>query len=183
MADELYRFSSDVAFKRGLTMGRNILIHGQNGCGKTEALRGFERWFNRVRIPVIGPVTQIEAEGDWAGAQQATIPDGCFVHWPAVVRGFKEKEFLTIRHLECDYFATIDDIGAEHDPSGFGQEELYLILSRREFMHTIVTTNISPSRLHERFERRIVSRLFRNFTHISLGDVPDWASVKHRFAA
>jgi DNA replication protein DnaC len=74
--------------------------------------------------------------------------------------------------------AIIDDIGAEHDPSGYGREQLYLILSRREFRWNIITTNLNPSGWHERIERRIASRLYRNADHLDMSNVPDFSTVQ-----
>jgi hypothetical protein len=38
----------------------------------------------------------------------------------------------------------IDDLGAGHDPSGVGTDKLCQVLSRREEMWTLITTNIMP---------------------------------------
>lgn len=166
MADELYRFCQDVYYpKYG---GRALVLYGPNGCGKTHAARAFKRWFESVRM-AIGPVAVQTEDG-----MEAMLPNCCYRMWPAVVDGFKRDQWLVTDYLESEYLTIIDDIGAEHDPSGFGMEKLYLILSRREFKRTILTTNFPPAEWDRKFERRVASRLFRNTTLIDLSKVMDF---------
>ena len=170
MAHELYRYSSDLFHKR---QGRGLIIYGANGCGKSMAQRLMLKWFNHVRMNV-GPVLTKDQEGQ----DEAMIPNAVNVLWPEIVDGFKQEQWLIVNTLQNEYFVGLDDIGAEHDPSQIGAEKLYLILSRREFKFTIITTNVEVSDWQNRFERRIASRLFRNFTHIDLSGVPDYATIK-----
>lgn len=166
MADALYSFGYDVFHSP--KSGRMLVIYGPNGCGKTHGARRFKAWFDTIRL-AIGPVCTTTEEGE-----EALIPNCCYRMWPAVVKGFKQDQFLITDYLANEYLTMIDDIGAEHDPSKYGLEQLYLILSRREKKFTIITTNISPEQWEARFERRIASRMFRNSTHIDLTQVPDY---------
>lgn len=101
-----------------------------------------------------------------------------YAHWPSVIDEFqKTQDIAVIEELNICSVAIIDDIGAEHDPSGFGREQLYLILSRREFRWNVISTNFPPEEWHNKFERRIASRLFRNAEHIDLSDVPDFSTT------
>lgn len=150
-----------------------VILYGPNGCGKTHIARSVVKWFNAVRLK-IGPVM---VEGDALRESDAQLPDCTFENWPAIVAGFKRDQWLIVDALLCDYLVILDDIGAEHDPSGIGLEKLYLMLNRRENKHTLITTNYSPSEWESKFERRIASRLFRNSTHVDLSDVPDFSTL------
>jgi DNA replication protein DnaC len=169
LADEIYDCSARIFYKRKATQGRPLLIHGWTGCGKTHASRSIHAWFNAVRMS-IGPVETRNEEGEL----DAMIPDSCFVNWPEIVDGFKKDQWEIIERLKSDYLVILDDIGAEHDPSGIGQEKLCQILSRREFKHTIITTNVQPDNFDARWQQRIGSRLFRNTIEVDLRDVPDY---------
>lgn len=100
-----------------------------------------------------------------------------YAHWPSIVDGFHKQNFGSVEDLREAEMLILDDIGAEHDPSGFGREQLYLILSRREFRWNIITTNLPPSEWDNRLERRIASRLFRNAEHLDLCEVPDYSTI------
>jgi DNA replication protein DnaC len=168
MANELYSFARGVYHPKSTPHGRVVVIYGQNGCGKTHAIRAFKSWFDHVRLN-IGPQVVTTEDGE-----DAVMPDCCYRMWPAVVDGFKRDQWLIVDALMHSYLTIIDDIGAEHDPSRIGVEKLYLILSRREFKNTLITTNFPPGEWGNKFEQRIASRLFRNTTHIDLSDVPDY---------
>lgn len=170
LGDAIYEFSGRVFYKRNPGEGKLMLLCGLNGCGKTHAAKALHSWFNLVRMG-IGPVAFKNQEG----TIDAQIPNSICVNWPEVVAGFKQDQWLIVDLLCNEYFAVIDDIGGEYDPSGVGAEKLYLILSRREHKHTVITTNVSPEKFCDRFERRIASRLFRNTTEVDLFDVPDFS--------
>lgn len=167
MQQKLYDFSRSLYDRK---RGYLVIIYGRNGCAKTHSARGVKAWFNAHRLD-IGPVAVKTDEGD-----EVSIPDCCFRNWPAVVDGFKQDQWSIVDRLSSDYLTIIDDVGAEHDPSKIGLEKLYLILSRREFKHTIITTNIPDKNWETKFERRIASRLLRNSVHVDLTQVPDFNS-------
>jgi DNA replication protein DnaC len=167
LADAIYDASARLFYKRP---GKLLILCGANGSGKTHAAKALHRWFKHCRT-TIGPVATITQEGE----PDCRIPDSTYVNWPAVVAGFKQDQWLIMDALMNDYYVTLDDIGAEHDPSGIAAEKLYLILSRREHKHTLITTNVSPDQFQNRFDRRIASRLFRNSIDIDLSDVPDFS--------
>jgi DNA replication protein DnaC len=142
-----------------------VLI-GENGSGKTHIARHVRAWASAVTL-MLPPVD---------AAVGVKMPDVCMVSWPAVVDGFKQREFSVMEDLLDCSLCILDDIGAEHDPSGFGKEQLCLLLSRREFRWTLITTNIQPGAWPTVFERRIASRLVRGAEHVDLSKVPDYAS-------
>lgn len=167
MANILFEFITDVYLRQ---RGRVLILYGSNGCGKTHAVKAVRSWFNAMRT-TIGPVhrgatTEFES--------QVCLPDCNFVNWPGVVDGIKKEQWIIFENLMVDYVAIIDDLGAEHDPSGIGLEKLYLILNRREKMHTLITTNYGPELWESKFEKRITSRLFRDTIHVDLSQVPDY---------
>jgi DNA replication protein DnaC len=122
----------------------------------------------------IGPVSRGATSHEEA---ECRLADCLFVHWPSAVDGIKSDQWLVFEDCCVEYFVILDDIGAEHDPSGIGLEKLYLILNRRENMRTLITTNYSPEAWKGKFEKRIASRLFRNATHIDLSKVPDYSTL------
>lgn len=149
-----------------------LVMHGPNGCGKTKIARAIHGIFKSNRMN-IGPVHR-----DATSEQEAecSIVNCEFVHWPTAVAEIKTSQWIVFENCMVEYFVILDDIGAEHDPSGIGLEKLYLILNRRERRHTLITTNFGPGEWESKFERRIASRLFRNATHIDLSEVPDYNS-------
>ena len=154
--------------------GKTLVIFGENGSGKTRLSKLVYRWFSMVssRLPLVGR-TDIED-----GIGKLGTPWANLFHWPTLIDEF-QKHQVTIPTDEiygCN-LVVIDDIGAEHDPSFYGREQLYLVLSRREFKSTILTTNLPPDKWDEKFERRIASRLFRNAEHIDLTNVPDFSTT------
>ncbi len=153
--------------------GRVLILHGPNGCGKTMISKKINRIFRNNRMK-IGPY---HCEGDSENEPSTKIVESRFIHWPTAIDGIKQEQWMIFEQAITEYLVILDDIGAEHDPSGIGLEKLYLILNRRERMHTILTTNFPPEMWEAKFERRIASRLFRNTTHIDLSDVPDFNAV------
>lgn len=112
------------------------------------------------------------------GPEGVRLPEVVMVNWPMMVNSLKQGNWDRIDDLMRVELLVLDDVGAEHDPSKVGQEKLYLLLERREHRWTVLTSNVYPVAWPERFERRIASRLLRNFEHIDLSEVPDYNSVQ-----
>lgn len=167
LEDAIWRFCADYA--RNPARGRRMLIHGNNGAGKSHCARAVCRWANRCAIDL--PLVN--------GDEGPRLADVTFLHWPRVVDRFKppHNEWWVIDDAMRCSLLIIDDIGAEHDPSRVGIEKLYLLLERREFAWTLLTTNITPEAWEERFERRISSRFLRNFELVSVEKAPDFKSL------
>ncbi len=144
--------------------GRQLVISGHNGTGKTHVAKAVQRWVSRtghakeyVREPgVIRHVNVIL----W--------------HWPHLLDTLKNGNWDVVEDMFDVCLLIIDEMGGGHDPSQVGTDKLCQILSRRERMWTLLTTNITPSDWEERLDRRIASRLFRNSTLVDLTDVPDF---------
>lgn len=150
------------AYYKNPARGRTLVLTGENGCGKTKTAMAIHNW-----------ATFVAREHPVSGH----LPVSEFVQWPLVVDALKRKEFSIVEDLVSCELMIVDDVGAEHDPSGFGSEQLYLIMSQREFKWNIFTTNFSPEDWPKRFERRIASRLYRNAEHIDLRGVPDYSTI------
>jgi DNA replication protein DnaC len=164
-------YASCVLLARNPVRGRTCVLYGLNGVGKTHTMRCVRDWVNHTAqlMPMVVRADLDDAIG---------LASARYAHWPGVVDEFQKRQEIGIVDdlMHCN-IALIDDIGAEHDPSGFGREQLYLILSRREFKWNFISTNFPPAEWHQKFDRRIASRLFRNAEHIDLSDVPDFSTI------
>lgn len=164
---QIYDFCSE--FASNPSVGKTVVMFGSNGCGKSHILKAVMRWANaiKMRIPLV-------VDHDVSG--QVSTAVNMLVIWAEIVDGFKppRNDYQIIEDLTICTLLGIDDIGAEHDPSGIGVEKLYVMLNRREKRWNLVTTNIQPAAWRDKFESRVSSRLFRNAIHIDLSEVPDY---------
>lgn len=103
------------------------------------------------------------------------VPGSLELNWPEVVDGFKEGHYWIVDDCLTVELLTIDDLGAENDPSKNAADKLCQILSRREQLFTIITTNIAPVNWEERFDARIADRLLRNSALVDLFNVPSYS--------
>lgn len=147
--------------------GITVVIHGENGCGKSHIAKKIAYWAERIALKI--PMVNTES-----GVGLASVS---FFNWPEVVDGFKRDQWTIVDDMIESTMLILDDIGAEHDPSRVGIEKLYVVLNRREYKWNIITTNVIPALWDEKFERRIASRLFRNAKHIDLSQVPDYSTT------
>ena len=77
-------------------------------------------------------------------------------------------------------FLVIDDIGAESDryKSGEAIDKLCQILSRREGMFTVVTTNVEPSNWSALLDARVADRLLRKSVVVDMFEVPSFTDFQ-----
>jgi DNA replication protein DnaC len=168
LRDSIYTFCAGYA--NNPRRGKTVVIFGENGSGKTRTLKLVSQWAKAIAIKL--PLVNREDMDNRAG-----LPWSHFEHWPDTLSKFKSLGDLSgVQDLIQCNLAIIDDIGAGHDPSGFANEQLYLVLCRREFRWNIISTNYPPDKWDTKFERRIASRLFRNAEHIDLSGVPDYST-------
>lgn len=59
----------------------------------------------------------------------------------------------------CDLLV-IDDLGSEEFYKNVTAEYLYMTIAEREKLTTIITTNLSPAMIKDRYQERVYSRLF-----------------------
>lgn len=100
-----------------------------------------------------------------------------FRNWPKFIKLVKAGEWNAIQTLCHAELVIVDDVGAEYDPNKFATSELYELLERREHDWTVITTNVSPDKWEDRFERRVSSRFLRNTIHVALDNVHDFNSL------
>lgn len=151
--------------------GRTLVIYGENGAGKSRMAKQISRWAQRIAI-LQKPVLAKETE---KGEVRKPMVEYC--SWAEIVDGFKLDEWGKLDDLRGCELLVVDDIGAEHDPSRVGIEKLYVLLNRREFRWNVFSTNVSPAKWTEKFEKRIASRLFRNALHVDLSQVTDFSKL------
>lgn len=159
---ETGRFCADLW--RTPERGRMLVLAGSNGTGKTHCAEAVRRW-----LALVGHSKQFVKRAD-----HISYLDCLFWHWPNLLDELKNDGWDIVPDLFEATVLIIDDLGAEHDPSRVGMDKLCQVLSRREDMWTLITTNIVPSQWQQQFERRVASRLFRNTTLVDLSDVPDF---------
>jgi DNA replication protein DnaC len=86
------------------------------------------------------------------------------------------REYGILEDLFTTNTIALDDIGAEHG-SPFVSEKLCQVLSRRERLYTVVTTNIAPEHWPTKMELRVADRLMRNSVQIDLSEAESYALV------
>jgi DNA replication protein DnaC len=150
------------------SVGKRLVIYGNNGAGKSHTAKAIHRWAGAVAMNL--PLVNSEENDSMSLATSA------FVNWGRTVDRLKAGEWELIDNLLPANLLVIDDLGAEHDPSKVGMSKLYQILERREWKWTVITTNTTPDRWEEKFERRVASRLLRNTVLIDVSEVPDFNS-------
>lgn len=100
-----------------------------------------------------------------------------YYYWPQFLDQLKEGQWDLVQDAIAVPVLILDELGGGHDPSRVGVDKLCQILSKREGMWTMITTNISPSSWEETFDRRIASRFFRSSEIVDLTQVPDFSLV------
>ena len=140
------------------------MLAGHNGTGKTHCAEAVRRW-----LGLVGHGKQFIKKEDVISHLDCT-----FWHWPSLLDAFKAGAWDILPDLFDATVLIIDDLGAEHDPSGVGVDKLCQVLSRREEAWTMITTNIMPGYWQQKFDRRVASRLFRNTTLVDLSGVSDY---------
>jgi DNA replication protein DnaC len=167
--DQVFDFCVDYTKSPG--RGRTLIIHGDNGTGKSRLSRKISRWAKQVAMKLPLVVDQLGMQGNMM------VPSVHFSSWPEVVDGFKRDEWQILEDMQAATLLLVDDIGAEHDPSRIGVEKMYVLLNRREFRWNVFSTNVAPAGWVEKFERRIASRFYRNAIHVDLSGVPDFSQA------
>lgn len=146
--------------------GHLLLLAGSNGSGKTHCAEAVRRW-----LALVGHGKQYVK-----GTNCIRSLDCLFWHWPHLLDVFKNGGWDAVDDMFDATVLIIDDLGAGYDPSGVGTDKLCQVLSRREQMWTLITTNILPAAWEETFDRRVSSRFFRSSVLVDLSDVPDFNS-------
>lgn len=149
-----------------------MVLYGANGSGKSSFAKSISRWQKSIKH-LLRPIPH-PTSGEF------TTPERCFVNWAKVVDGFKNQDgngFAVIEDLRACSLLILDDLGSEYDKSSVGMEKVYTLLTDREFMWNIITTNYPPDQWSSKFESRVDSRLWRNAEHIDMRLVPDYSKI------
>jgi len=162
LEDEVGRFCAGIW--NHPQVGRLLLLAGANGTGKTHCAKAVQRWVSRV-----GHAKKYVREPGVIRHVNVIL-----WHWPHLLDTLKNGNWDVVEDMFDVCVLIIDEMGGGHDPSQVGTDKLCQILSRREHMWTLLTTNVPPEDWNEKLDRRIASRLFRNSTLIDLTEVPDF---------
>lgn len=144
-----------------------LVIVGDFGSGKTHTAKGI------YRFALSASMAAFETK-KWPGGR---FPQSLYLSWPETASKFGERNFSAMVDAFDSDLVIIDDIGAENDPWKLCADRLCQILSRREQMFTVVTTNVQPASWSERFDGRINDRLLRNSVVIDLTSVQSFAML------
>lgn len=142
-----------------------LVIVGGFGSGKTHTARAIYRFCSSAAMNAFDTK-------NWGGHK---YPESMFISWPEACNDFNDKNFnLILDAVGCE-LVVLDDIGAENDPWKVCSDKLCQILSRREKMFTVITTNIHPAEWPSKFDGRINDRLLRYSVVVDISKVPSYA--------
>jgi DNA replication protein DnaC len=147
--------------------GYRLIIHGENGAGKSHAAKAINAWAKRMAMWLPWVVNENASLG---------LATSGYYSWPQLMNEMKSGAWDNLDELYEKNLVVLDDVGADHDPSKIGVEKLYLLLERRSKKWTVITTNIRPDAWEEKFERRIASRFARNSKMVALDEVQDYST-------
>jgi len=83
------------------------------------------------------------------------------IYWPAFVQKLKAGDAYELRTDMMTWpVLFLDDIGADHDKTGYAAAELNALLGRREGKWTLLTSN-KDAQYFKELDGRIYSRLMR----------------------
>lgn len=147
-----------------------LTLLGRSGIGKTHLAMKTQSWYNRVgrfyKDKYHGVVMQ---------------HDGMYADWRSVVDLLREGRHDMTSTLYEAWFAVIDDIGSEYDPSGFAADRLSHVLNKRVGKWTIITGNLDVRQISERIDPRVASRLLRGGnTVVSVKDCKDYSLTSNK---
>lgn len=123
-----------------------LMICGKSGNGKTHCARHL--WKEATRLNLIH-----SENADF-------LPH--LIWWPKMVNDLRSGVgFPLLGDLGKWPLVVLDEIGADRDTTGFVTDRLYFALAQRDRRWTVITTNLSFTKIRE-MDERIASRAFRN---------------------
>jgi len=138
-----------------------LLLCGEVRTGKTHIAKKIHRF------GMASAFTSFD-KGYW-GEQK--MPSVDYIAWPELAVELSEKNRSYMTDAFESSLLILDDVGAENDPWKICADALCQILSRRERMFTVITTNIMPAAWSEKFDVRISDRFLRNSIVVDLSAV------------
>ena len=163
MADEAEKFTA--RWFRNHPHSSLLVLAGEYGTGKSHVARAIHRFATTAAW------SAFHENKAWG----ARIPGSLYLRWPEVADAFKEGQYGVLEDCFTESLVILDDVGAEHDPSKNAADKFCQVLTRRERLFTLVTTNISPALWPERFDGRIADRLLRNSVVVELSDTRSYS--------
>jgi DNA replication protein DnaC len=143
---------------------RWLSMCGSSGAGKTHLSKKLlSLWRTRLGVE--------DAQG--AIGTFTRLRESKFISWVKFLSRQRSGEFGELQELSAVPFLVIDDVGAEHDPSGFAKARLYELLDARLGKWTVITSNLSVAALAG-VDVRIASRLTRGGSVVLDLNVKDW---------
>lgn len=162
------QFLSDIA-RDFFGEGHCLSIVGKSGIGKTflaklilEAL-GHDAWHVCRRIKPI------------FNGNAIVHPEARFFDWRRVSDKLKAGEWGIVEAIEECPLVVLDDIGADHDPSGIATSKVDRILRSRSRKWTIITCNLNLEQIADRMDTRITSFLIRDENKVIEIEADDYA--------
>jgi DNA replication protein DnaC len=163
MADEAEKFCG--RWFRNKPTPAVLVLAGEYGVGKSHVARSI---YHFARQAAWSSFHETKAWG-------ASLPGALLLRWPEVTDAFKEGNYGILADCFDESLLILDDIGAEHDPSKNAADKLCQILTRREKLFTVVTTNILPALWPKHFDGRTADRLLRNSVVVELSATISYA--------
>jgi DNA replication protein DnaC len=93
--------------------------------------------------------------------------------WSDVASRFIDEKWLS-EYLSIANFLFLDDIGADHDKSGWLANCLYKVLDARVGKWTVLTSNLSLDQIGTRIDNRVASRMIRGNSQVVDVDTIDF---------
>lgn len=141
-----------------------LILAGTYGTGKTHCLSAAHEWMR------LAAFSAFESK-----AWMDMFPTVAFKRWPVIADAIRAKEMGSIEDCISSGILFLDDVGADDDPFHQATDKLCQILSRREMMHTMITTNVGQSDWQAKFDGRIHDRFFRNSVVVDLDGVESYS--------
>lgn len=129
-----------------------LTMAGDSGIGKTMLAKSVYRHFmahSRFNLKYDAHKNQIVGN------------TGQFCNWRGFCADVRGGSFGRIEDLCKDWFVVIDDVGSEHDPSGFIASMVDKIFNDRQRKWTLITSNLLLKQFAEKVDSRVASRMIR----------------------
>lgn len=137
-----------------------LALVGPSGTGKTALARCLWRGiagYGNISWRSMGK----DENGREAFYQPASRSCG-WHYWPDVADGFKSNIWSPCDDIPAEWFAVIDDVGAEYDPNKIAAGKLDQILRRSGGKWRVITSNLLLKQISDTLDPRIASWLIRD---------------------
>ena len=144
-----------------------VTISGTSGSGKTTLAQAVHRHARKHYGVYEAPIGM-------GGALITQTRSVLFWDASQIAGRLKRGDWHLVDTMHSAFFLALDDIGNEHDPSGFMSSVLVDMLNARRNKWTILTSNLDRQALAERYDSRFASRLNRWGNKFMRFEAPDW---------